>query len=385
MKPITATTSTDRLLPGIHGLRAVAALMVLLFHLAPLSNLALPEGIGFVGAYFGLGVTLFYVLSAFSLCHSTLISIDRPGWTRDYFIKRFFRIAPLFYVMLAAWYALFYYRNAAPGLGDVLLNLVFAFNFVPEKYESIVAAGWTVGVEMVFYAVFPVILLLVGRLRHAIVFFVLASFVSLVARMSLEKAGMGAYVGGAFISALGIFAAGVLAFWVYRWLKNKVIRENSSPRKWLWLAVAIPATAFLAIVSPARHWLFVWGRADIMLFSVFFGGMAVWQALFPSRFLASKPMTFMGERSYSIYLLHPWIMFWFLPANQWLYAKLEIVIGSWAFLANAFFTMTVTVMASAIAWRFIEKPGMECGKRLIARLRNHGEAAEKSNRSNGNS
>jgi peptidoglycan/LPS O-acetylase OafA/YrhL len=218
---ITVITPADRLLPGIHGLRAVAALMVLLFHLAPLSNLVLPEQLGFVGAYFGFGVHLFFILSAFSLCHSTLVNIDRPGWARDYFIKRFFRIAPLFYIMLAAWYALFYYRNAAPALGDVLLNLVFAFNFVPAKYESIVAAGWTVGVEMVFYAVFPVILLLVGRLRHALAFFVLAYFVSAIARMSLENAGMGAYVGGAFITVFGIFPAGILAFWVSRRIKDK--------------------------------------------------------------------------------------------------------------------------------------------------------------------
>jgi peptidoglycan/LPS O-acetylase OafA/YrhL len=259
MKHIAAITSADRLLPGIHGLRAVAALMVLLFHLAPLSNLVMPARLGFIGAYFGSGVSLFFVLSAFSLCHSTLVNIDRPGWTRDYFIKRFFRIAPLFYVMLIVWYALFYFRNAAPPFSDVLLNLMFVFNFVPEKYASIVAAGWTVGIEMVFYAIFPVILLLVGRLWHALVFAVLAYFVSIIARMSLEKAGMGPYAGSAFISAFGIFAVGVLAFWVFRWLQDGVAREGNT-RKWRWLAITIPALACLVMVSPARHWLYeLWG------------------------------------------------------------------------------------------------------------------------------
>lgn len=372
MKHIAAITSADRLLPGIHGLRAVAALMVLLFHLAPLSNLVMPARLGFIGAYFGSGVSLFFVLSAFSLCHSTLVNIDRPGWTRDYFIKRFFRIAPLFYVMLIVWYALFYFRNAAPPFSDVLLNLMFVFNFVPEKYASIVAAGWTVGIEMVFYAIFPVILLLVGRLWHALVFAVLAYFVSIIARMSLEKAGMGPYAGSAFISAFGIFAVGVLAFWVFRWLQDGVAREGNT-RKWRWLAITIPALACLVMVSPARHWLYeLWGgggRADTVLFSVFFGGMAAWQALFPSRLLASNAMKFMGERSYSIYLLHPFIIFWLLPANRWLYARLETVIGEWAFLGNAVFTIIVTVTVAAITYELIEKPCVELGRRLMTRLR----------------
>jgi peptidoglycan/LPS O-acetylase OafA/YrhL len=108
-----------------------------------------------------------------------------------------------------------------------------------------------------------------------------------------------------------------------------------------------------------------------VLFSVFFGGMAAWQALFPSRLLASNVMKFMGERSYSIYLLHPWIMFWLLPANQWIYGKLEVVTGSWAILANAVFTIAVTVACSIVTYHFIEKPGVECGRRLITRLRTH--------------
>jgi peptidoglycan/LPS O-acetylase OafA/YrhL len=68
-----------------------------------------------------------------------------------------FRIVPLFYVMLAAWLA---HSSAQVSRSEILLNLTFLFPLIPEKIESLVPAGWSLGVEWIFYFSFPIFALL---------------------------------------------------------------------------------------------------------------------------------------------------------------------------------------------------------------------------------
>jgi len=89
---------SERKLDGLHGLRAVAALAVVLFHLQSMPSLPLPHWLSAITVHFYLSVQLFFVISAFSLYHSSRYS---PANYSAYLVKRFFRIAPLYYVLLA--------------------------------------------------------------------------------------------------------------------------------------------------------------------------------------------------------------------------------------------------------------------------------------------
>jgi peptidoglycan/LPS O-acetylase OafA/YrhL len=176
-------------LPALLGLRALAATSIILFHLHHLLSLPLPPGCGMVGSHFGLGVQMFFVLSAFSLCYSTAGSVSREGWLRDYMIKRIFRIAPLFYAALAAWVLIFWSRGVLPNPYTLVLNLSFTFGLVPGRHESLVAAGWTIGVEMLFYCVFPLALVAVRTLRSALVLLVVTAAISVAGRHALTADG----------------------------------------------------------------------------------------------------------------------------------------------------------------------------------------------------
>ena len=55
-EPVLATVPTDRLPPGIYGLRGVAAVAVVLFHLGHVRQVAVPAILGFVQAHFAKGV-----------------------------------------------------------------------------------------------------------------------------------------------------------------------------------------------------------------------------------------------------------------------------------------------------------------------------------------
>ena len=84
---------------GLTALRGIAALMVVLVHVWGIHKLALPDALNGIIQRCTLGVPLFFVISAFSLYLSTTSRIDQKGWLNDFLIRRFMRIAPLFYLM----------------------------------------------------------------------------------------------------------------------------------------------------------------------------------------------------------------------------------------------------------------------------------------------
>jgi peptidoglycan/LPS O-acetylase OafA/YrhL len=86
-------------LPAIHGLRAIAAIGVVFFHVAYVPAFVKPAFIKLppifdqiVPNYLGLCVPLFFVISAFSLAYVHDKSVGRDGWIGPYFIKRIFRV-----------------------------------------------------------------------------------------------------------------------------------------------------------------------------------------------------------------------------------------------------------------------------------------------------
>ena len=211
----------ERRLPGVDGLRALAATGIILFHAAGLLVPA-PAELSFIGTHFVYAVPLFFVVSGFSLGYSTSAHVGRPQWIEIYLLKRFYRIAPLFYVVLAFTCAFFYFRNAAQDFRDILLNLTFMFNFFPGKHGSIVFAGWTIGVEMVFYALFPLILVCTKRIEAVIIATALAVAISLTARSTLEALpGLPpSYAIRSFVSNLHYFMLGLLAFRLFAILRG---------------------------------------------------------------------------------------------------------------------------------------------------------------------
>lgn len=163
MCPDVPLIPSERKLDGLHGLRAVAALSVVLFHLQAKPALPQPAWLAAVTIHFYLAIQLFFVISAFSLSHSGRYA---PASYRAYLVKRYFRIAPLYYVMLA--YLL--WRLGFPGWPALVANLTFTFNLFPGLEVGLVFAGWSVGVEMLFYLVLPGLLLLRHPAAYALLY-----------------------------------------------------------------------------------------------------------------------------------------------------------------------------------------------------------------------
>ena len=226
----SAIVQKGRLLPGIHGLRGLAAFTVVIYHLNHLVGIAPPSFFKFIGRDFGFSVHLFFVLSAFSLNYSTDSRTNQPNWLAEYFVKRFFRIAPLFYFMIAVEITrqLLSAGKVVTELDRILLNMTFTFGFVP--FSSLVWAGWAVGVEMIFYAILPVLILMVRTHRSALVFLFMSIVISHLIRSALHAQHLAltpptrwdwSYF--AFASNLCFFAMGIYAYHVSRVFKDSIL------------------------------------------------------------------------------------------------------------------------------------------------------------------
>ena len=148
-------------------LRGLAILAVLMVHVEQQSS-----GVAYLHPYIisiiengSRGVQLFYILSAFTLFRSfKLRSTTESSPIKNYFIRRFFRIAPLYY--LAIIYYLWqdgtgprYWLGNAPKItnSNIISNVFFLHGLNPYWITSLVPGGWSVTVEVMFYLCVPIL------------------------------------------------------------------------------------------------------------------------------------------------------------------------------------------------------------------------------------
>jgi peptidoglycan/LPS O-acetylase OafA/YrhL len=148
---------------------------------------------------------------------------------------------------MLVWYQLWFGPRA---ISDNLLSLSFAFNLVPSMHEGIVWASWTIGVEMIFYAMLPFFLSIATARISALGLALIAVAVSAVGRMYLEELPNN-YAHMAFISNLGAFCLGIFA---YRLFSHSTDRVRDSRIAWVaTLAFAVPLARAAQEPSSARQ------------------------------------------------------------------------------------------------------------------------------------
>ena len=140
----------------VDNMRGLGILLVIAVHLSLEFQSRFIIELGKLGAY---GVQLFFVASAFTLClsHDRRIAENFP--VINFYIRRYFRIAPVYYIGIIAYgvfFDIFGHSDKYTFL-NVLANVFFVHGFVASANNSIVPGGWSIGVEMAFYVVFPAV------------------------------------------------------------------------------------------------------------------------------------------------------------------------------------------------------------------------------------
>lgn len=357
-----ATESRGRL-GYLDALRGLAALWVLLAHTAniPYPILQLPSWLSLFVNSGSMGVELFFVVSAFSLCYAMPRHEQDARPLLGFAIRRFFRIAPLFYAILAVtliwnpWHEQF-------GWKHILANVLFLFNFPEGRVQwSIVPAGWTIGIEMPFYLLFPLVYRYTKGLAPAVLAFLLAVCIAEVTRMAANEWAVNGpeYMRFSLLGKLPIFAAGIVTFYLLPKLDGLAYAARlgwvclgSVP--FLFFAISLGQTAMM----DAYHWR-----------GIMFSLLVIGLALAPLRIVVNTTTQFLGKISYSIYLLHIPIILILQPTYRALEGSGISTSGS--FITSAVLTAGVTIAAATVVNHFFEARLDDYGRALAARYAGH--------------
>ena len=358
---------------GLDNLRAFAIIMVFFFHYQRWFEHPawMPTALNFGWT----GVDLFFVLSGFLISSQLFAQIKKDGHfsMRNFYIKRFFRILPIYYFVLAIYF-LFPFFSSTQLLPPLWKFLTFTQNFGADfTNQRAFGVVWSLCVEEHFYLLMPVILLL-------------------LLKTGIFKKG--------YLLLLVLFIAGFLLR-LYSWYDVYLHQTNGVENRMLWVqtiyyptynrldgllaGVSIAAMynylpvifnrlskyanlliAIGLIILTGTYFLcgnnmdFVRSVFSFPLVSIGFG-CTVLGAIMPNSFLykwKSVVLTKIAELSYALYLVHMAIIL-----------SAQTVLSDWGIAKNSSLMLVLTIIlcivVALILHHAIEKPFMKMRERFL--------------------
>jgi exopolysaccharide production protein ExoZ len=183
---------TGRRNQSLDLLRGAAIWLVVLAHCADVTESVVPGLASFVADRAQMGVQLFFIVSGYTMM-LTYGDSGSLGAVRSFYIRRIFRIIPLF------WIAILFYLLITKGEGitmwapggvsarDVVLTVLCLHWSSVTAFNSVVPGGWSIAVEMQFYLLFPLIIHLFRRPNGAIRCYALIALVSVAAQFAADR------------------------------------------------------------------------------------------------------------------------------------------------------------------------------------------------------
>jgi len=354
------SSSSSRYIHSVDGLRAVAVLAVLLYHL----------GIDWIPGGF-LGVDLFFVISGYVITGLILDSIARSGTLdlRAFYLSRIRRLLPALIAMLVfttLFIGVYAPETVRRFVADIPYVLTGSMNWalVARQQDYFEAIGrppllqhtWSLAVEAQFYLIWPLVLLFILKyfgkknIPYAALGIALASGIALFAysvRIDTQESAISHVYFGTDTHSIGLFLGSALAV---SWQPQNLTREITKRAQDF--VDLIGVVGFLGLLST---FLFI-NESDPTLYriafplSALFGCATLISVVHPaSRFapiLSTRPLIWIGERSYGIYLWH-WIVF------QLTRPSIDLVGDDWALYA---LRVLIVFALADISLRYIEIP-----------------------------
>lgn len=350
---------------ALDALRGFAISGVMLVHTGKqLHNL--PEHVGGVCNWGQFGVQLFFISSAFTLA----MSVDRRGsaW-KAFFIRRFFRIAPMF------WLAVALYGIALVGLLpvaddnrdsswiDLVRTAFFANGWTKSSINSVVPGSWSIAAEWSFYLVFPLVFPFLNSVKRAwwgcviaVVFAILAQGAAWLFLHHVDEPAFAIDPNPYNFFFRLWFPAQALPFMtgIYLYRIGQNWRAHLPSIVSLMVAIAVLVGIGHEVVG-LQH--------KVFLFTLLFIPFVLWVINSQNKFLAHPIWRSLGKVSFSAYLLHFMILdllvMW-SPITGWPW---PVALPS-LFVATALATYSI----SWVTYHAIELPGISLGRSLIRRL-----------------
>lgn len=364
----------------LDGLRGLAALWVLMGHCVMLVGWSLP-----VVDKPDLGVDLFMMLSGFLMVFHYQERAEKEPWSVPgtwwrFWLRRYFRISPLYYAALAVVIllgpALLVWRISGDQFGgfatppasaftdhsfkNVLVHLSFLFGLLPNYSVRTALPDWSLGLEMQFYAVFPALMLLTKRLGWVCTVFSMALLAALITHVTWHLSIR--YPMASFLPfKIDIFLAGMLVAQCCR-----VDRRAGAIYFALALVLALQPFegegSFERIIVREVLVVVFFSLIHSRLLPAYLGDLAHKTATLLSR----MAFRWLGEISYSTYL-------WHLPIATAVVALVIVPLGH-NIAAPARFSIAFLLVCAIVyplSWltfTFIEVPGQAFDRAILRRM-----------------
>ncbi len=390
---------------SVDGLRAVAALGVMMFHAYYLVTRTVVIGgldVTFLWNYGQSGVHLFFILSGFLLftpfARAMLTGRPLPSVNR-FFQRRALRILPAYWACLAILAALQFRQFTSPaGLANIGMHLLMLHDVVPSMDRAIEGPFWTLAVEAQFYVMLPIFAWAIARFvgptrsRMRLILGVLA-----VMAGALALRGVDAFVQSQLLRAPGslgvaslvflrvtlgtqgkyleVFALGMLCSVLYLAAQDESRRLR---RRLPEIGLALASVALVALIGLARIEMsldiltphnFIYAPAVnlLLIFGPLIAGISyacltlgvLWSPAWLRGIFEAWPLRFIGLISYSLYLWHEPILSFAAQYTAALPPTLrvgcEILVG-----------FGVAVPVAYLSYQLIERPFLSQRRRLAA-------------------
>jgi hypothetical protein len=367
---------------ALDGWRGVCAVLVALFHVAAVTEL----GAGFIIRDAWLFVDFFFVLSGFVITHAETGRLATSAGVGRFVLRRVGRLWPLHVAVLGALIVLEIARAIVQShfgateirpaftgnhsVGSIFTNLLLIQALGTEKTLTWNVPSWSISTEFYTYLVFAAISFAAAgmRLRTALKFILILVSVTILAKLSPQFMNQTGNL--SFFRCLYGFFLGSLVH--HAWAMGWGARLTGSLIEIATVALIVIFLSFTEAYPAAT-----------MLAPLLFGfGVLVFanESGLLSRLLLTAPLSALGLWSYSIYMIHDFVLGVYFDALAIIDHVLKVhwivrhdgmavfdigSVGRNDLVALAYI-LTVIALAS-ITWRWIEKPGQQIARKLGGR------------------
>lgn len=324
--------------------RGAMAASVMLYHLLGWESIVVVERVGYYAVYG------FFIVSGFSLYIAYRDRLGSASEIRTFFVRRFFRIAPLFYTALVLhWWIV---GTTTKSLFFLLANVSFTFGLTNPGETSLLTGGWSIGIEMVFYLVFPIIVACCGRSISILGVITVAAAVLQIMFVNHVLADHDTLTGvwSAYTQPISFSAYFLLGCLVGEFYSRRPDLKGS----YIAVAMTIAALVVFSVLPVETSAKLLAGYKGVILACaccLFVAAVAFIKE--PSGRLRSFAVWF-GSLSYPIYLLHPLVLTKL--------SEFQVPSSTWRILLTIAFTVGLAHVVS----RRIEIPLRNYGRRLAA-------------------
>lgn len=360
-----------RRIESIDYLRGLMAVSVVIYHYTAwaISHGSPGEAMDAGNILMRLGVyavSTFYIISGLSLYIAYQGKLGSTVDAAAYMTKRIFRIFPLFWLVFSSAIALGLLSAFLKGenysfpLYEAILNYTLTFGFIdPSAYITV--GAWSIGNEMVFYAIFAAVMLLSVRWPAILPFSILLSISVGVwfAYQVLTESRSLADQWGTYINPFNQVLLFFLGVAIGRYADNLRLAVENRIFWLIVLSVGVAVFVFYPIAGDSIT--LVTGHARLVFVAtcaiVVLALFVLDPVLTP---LVSRPLKFLGETSYSIYLMHS-VVAWPI-----VFVGNGLGIEIWLSYCVAF---VVTLVVGWATFNYLETPMMKVGKVVAAKFK----------------